>query len=165
MNTATTALASSVDLRKIFAHYPSGVAALAARVGGVDTVLVASSFTVGVSLEPALVMFAVQRASTTWPLLRDVDAIGVSVLSNDQDVLCRQLASKDKSARWANVATEHAESGALFIGGACVTLECSIYAEYPAGDHDIILLEVTGSSADADRDPLVFHGSRFRRLG
>lgn len=50
-----------LTLRKVFAQHPSGVAALCAELDGEKTGIVASSFTVGVSLEPALVMFAVQE--------------------------------------------------------------------------------------------------------
>ncbi|UZG55088.1 flavin reductase family protein [Rhodococcus opacus] len=153
------------DLRRVFGHYPSGVAALAATIDHTDVVLVASSFTVGVSLDPTLVMFAVQRSSTTWPTLRDAPSIGISVLSTGQDHLCRQLANKDKSERWKDTPRSRSQRGAVFIDGACVTLECSIFAEYPAGDHEIVVLEVTSVEADTDHDPLVFHGSRFRPLG
>ncbi|MCZ4136139.1 oxidoreductase, partial [Escherichia coli] len=42
-----------LTLRKVFAQHPSGVAALCAELDGEKTGIVASSFTVGVSLEPA----------------------------------------------------------------------------------------------------------------
>jgi flavin reductase (DIM6/NTAB) family NADH-FMN oxidoreductase RutF len=49
------------------------------------------------------------------------------------------------------------------VRGRC-DLDCSIHAEVPAGDHDVILLRVHGLRVDTDIAPLVFHGSRFRRL-
>ena len=52
-------------LRDAFSRFPSGVAALSAVVDGVKTGMVASSFNVGISLEPPLVMFAAQNSSTT----------------------------------------------------------------------------------------------------
>lgn len=162
-----TITASAVDtqlLRQTFAHYPSGVAALAATVDGVDSVLVASSFTVGVSLEPPLVMFAVQKSSTTWPVLRKAERIGVSVLGDDQGGLCRQLSSKQREARFDGVSLDRLPGEGILFSGAAVVLECTIYAEHPAGDHDIVVLEVHSMEARSLTDPLVFHGSRFRRL-
>ena len=71
--TAAPPLQRDLDLetlRAAFGHHPSGVAALIAQVDGVPAVLIASSFTVGVSADPPLVSVAVQRTSTSWPLLR-----------------------------------------------------------------------------------------------
>ena len=93
-----------LTLRKVFAQHPSGVAALCTVLDGEKTGLVASSFTVGVSLEPALVMFAVQKTSNTWPKLRTADRIGVSVLSERNDGVCGQIASKHGD-RFAGVET------------------------------------------------------------
>src|SRR3546814_796624 len=89
-----------VALRKAFALYPSGIAALAAQTDGADHVIIAASFSVGISLDPPLVAFAVQRESTTWPQLCRAGMIGVSILAAGQGDLCRQLADKDKGKRW-----------------------------------------------------------------
>ncbi|MEU3617924.1 flavin reductase family protein [Streptomyces sp. NPDC006872] len=153
-----------MTLRQAFAHYPSGVAALAATVDGEDHVLVASSFTVGVSLDPALVLFAVQRTSTTWPLLRRASRIGISVLSQEQGELCRRLADKNRSTRWNGVAVDRRESGALIVEASSLSFECTIHAEHPAGDHEVVVLEIASFAADSRLDPLVFHGSRFRAI-
>src|SRR3546814_15117621 len=75
--------------------YPSGIAGLAAQTDGADHVLIAASFSVGISLDPPLVAFAVQRESTTWPQLCRAGMIGVSILAAGQGDLCRQLADKE----------------------------------------------------------------------
>lgn len=152
-------------LREAFAHHPSGVAALAATVDGEDQVLVASSFTVGVSLDPALVLFAARRPSATWSRLRRAPRIGISALSAGQHGLCRQLASRDHLQRWEGVAVERTGSGAIHIADCSLALECELYAEHPAGDHDVVILEVRSIRTSRHIDPLVFHGSRFRRIG
>ena len=86
--------ADPTALRSTFALFPSGVAALSAVVDGGPVVLVASSFQVGISLDPPLVLFAVQHTSTSWPKLKNADRIGVSVLGEAHDLAARQLASK-----------------------------------------------------------------------
>ncbi|GAA3326088.1 flavin reductase family protein [Paeniglutamicibacter sulfureus] len=151
-------------LRETFAHFPSGVAAMTAEVDGAAHALVASSFTVGVSLEPALVMFAVQKSSGTWPILRQARRVGVSILGQDQGALCRQLANRDKNARFADVEVHRLESGALLLPHASLWFECSIFDEHPAGDHDVVLLEIHALHADKTTSPLVFHDSAFRQL-
>ena len=48
--------------------------------------------------------------------------------------------------------------------GAVTWYTCTLRAELPAGDHTIALLEICAVGADPETPPLVFHGSRFRRL-
>jgi flavin reductase (DIM6/NTAB) family NADH-FMN oxidoreductase RutF len=150
-------------LRTAFSHFPSGLAALAALVDGAPVGLVASSFTVGVSLEPPLVLFAVQNSSTTWPVLRRAKRIGVSVMGESHDQACRQLASKTGD-RFAGLDVATTEEDALFIHEAPMWLECVIEGEVPAGDHHVVLLRIMSLDTQPDINPLVFHRSNFRRL-
>ena len=149
-------------LREAFGCFPSGVTAVCAEVDGVPVGLAASSFT-SVSVDPPLVSVCMQHSSTTWPVLRQRPRLGLSVLAEGHDDVCARLASKTGD-RFAG--TEHvtAENGALFVGGATLWLDCTVHAELPAGDHDIVVLHIRGLRADPATAPLVFHGSRFRRL-
>ncbi|MEV4902867.1 flavin reductase family protein [Citricoccus sp. NPDC055426] len=150
-------------LRPAFSRFPSGVAAIASVVDGTPTGLVASSFTVGVSMDPPLVSFAIQNTSSTWPTLRNARRLGISILGSEQATACRQLASKSGD-RFEGLEIFENDLNALFIAGACLWLECEILNEVPAGDHAVVLLEVMSLREHPDQEPLVFHGSSFRRL-
>lgn len=151
-------------LREAFGHVPSGVAALCTLVDGAPQGIVASTFTVGVSLDPPLAMFAVQKSSRTWPLIRAGGQIGVSVLAAGQAEACRQIASKSAD-RFAGIGLTATERGALFLSDAGLWLDCSVETEVPAGDHTVVLLRVHGHSVgDNSGDPLIFQGSEFRSL-
>jgi flavin reductase (DIM6/NTAB) family NADH-FMN oxidoreductase RutF len=151
-------------LRQAFSHFPSGVAAFAAEIDGRFEGMIASSFTVGVSMDPPLVMVAVQNTSTTWPVLRGAQRLGVSVMGADHEGPARQLASKNKEARFDGLEIEKSEAGAVFLHGSPLWLECTIFDEIPAGDHHVVILEVVALHNDATISPLVFHGSSFKRL-
>ncbi|MEV1291978.1 flavin reductase family protein [Pseudonocardia sp. NPDC049635] len=150
------------QLRQAFGCFPSGVTAVCAEVDGVPVGLAASSFT-SVSMEPPLVSVCMQHSSTTWPKLRGLPRLGLSVLAEGQDDACARLASKTGD-RFAGTGVTVAPDGALFIDGATLWLDCTVHAEVPSGDHDIVLLNVHGIRADPATPPLVFHGSRYRRL-
>jgi flavin reductase (DIM6/NTAB) family NADH-FMN oxidoreductase RutF len=151
-------------LRGAFGHFPSGVAALCARVDGVAEGMVASTFTVGVSLDPPLVLFASKNTSRTWPAIRRSARIGVSVLASDQSEACRQIASTSGD-RFAGIGTTESEAGAVFLDEASLWLDCSVEGESAAGDHTVVLLRVHGHSLlDKVTDPLIFHNSGFRSL-
>ena len=146
-----------------FALFPSGVAALSAVVDGEPVVLVASSFQVGISADPPLALVAVQHTSTSWPKLRRAPRIGVSVLGEAHDVAARQLASRADD-RFAGIETTTTATGAHFVHGAPAWLECSIHSQFPAGDHDVVLLQVHALGTEPDLEPLVWHASGFRAL-
>lgn len=151
-------------LRRAFSRFPSGIAALCAVIDGQPQGMVASSFTVGVSMDPPLVMFAVQNTSRTWPVLSSADRIGVSVLGSDHEGICLQIASKSGN-RFAGLDLHTDESGAIFLDRAALWLECSVENVVPAGDHQVVILRVHGhASLDEAHEPLVFHGSAFRQL-
>lgn len=152
------------QLRETFSYFPSGVVAILAEVAGEPRGMVASAFTVGVSIEPPLVSCAIQRTSSTWPVLKTVSHIGISVLADDQGPLARQLGSRRREERFAGVPLRETGSSARFIAGAPVWFECTLHGEFPAGDHSVALLEVHALGADPDLKPLVFHGSAFRQL-
>jgi flavin reductase (DIM6/NTAB) family NADH-FMN oxidoreductase RutF len=153
---------SPQSLRTAFAHFPSGVAAVAAIREGVPVGMAVSSFTT-VSLEPALVSISVAQASSTWPTLRAQPEIGISVLAHHHGPAARALSAKGTD-RFASIDWASSPSGSVFISGSALGLDCVIEGEFPAGDHAIVLLRISQFWADAQAEPLVFHGSEFRRL-
>ncbi|OBK12421.1 flavin reductase family protein [Mycobacterium asiaticum] len=152
-----------LSLREAFGHFPSGVVAIAAEINGIREGLAASTF-VPVSLDPPLVSFCVQNTSTTWPKLKGVPMLGISVLGESHDEAARMLAAKTGD-RFANLETVSSESGAVFIKGTALWLESAIEQLIPAGDHTIVVLRVSEVTVDAEVTPIVFHRSAFRRLG
>ncbi|WP_083849777.1 flavin reductase family protein [Rhodococcus sp. JVH1] len=150
-------------IRETFGRFPSGVVVVATEHNLQKHALVASSFMVGVSLDPCLVAVAVQRSSKTWPLVRSGKTLGVSVFSRGQGPLTRQFAGKNRAARFDEVAVEVADSGAVFIEDAALWLECVVHDEVEAGDHWMILLETTKMGFSGE-DPLVWHRAQFRDL-
>jgi flavin reductase (DIM6/NTAB) family NADH-FMN oxidoreductase RutF len=150
------------DLRRAFGAFPSGVVAVAAEVDGVRVGMAASSFT-SVSLEPALVSFAIANTSATWQLLRRAPRLGVSVLAEHHDKVCRQLAGP-ADARFDGLSLRGTEDGAVLLEDAIATFDCSIDREVAAGDHTVVLLRLHAVCDSASGSPLVFHRSGFGRL-
>ena len=150
-------------LREAFSHFPSGVIAVAAEFDGVRVGLAASTF-VPVSLEPPLVSFCVQNSSETWPRLVDSPALGISVLGEGHHDAARVLAAKTGD-RFAGMQTSSSAAGAVFVHGTCLWLESEIEQQVPAGDHTVVILRVRDVTVHGEVTPLVFHRSRFRRLG
>jgi flavin reductase (DIM6/NTAB) family NADH-FMN oxidoreductase RutF len=160
--TDTGAIFDSQILRNAFGCFPSGVTAICAMIDGEPVGMAASSF-VSVSLDPPLVLVCVQNSSATWRKLRKAPRIGVCVLSEEHDRACLQLAAKSgdrfETLEWCTT-----EGGAVLLEGAAVSLDCSIAEEIAAGDHQLVLLRIEELKFQPTVNPLVFHGSRFRKL-
>jgi flavin reductase (DIM6/NTAB) family NADH-FMN oxidoreductase RutF len=150
------------QLRNAFGCFASGVVAVCAIVDGGPLGMAVSSFT-SVSLDPPLVSVCMQGTSETWPRLRHCGRLGLSVLAEEHDAVCRALAKKGTD-RFAGLDWTAGPSGSVFMPGASAWFECSLHQEIPAGDHAIALLRLHKLRSEPDVSPLVFHGSRFRRL-
>ncbi|MEC3955684.1 flavin reductase family protein [Nocardia sp. CDC153] len=157
---AALAPVDGADLRRTFAHFPSGVVAVCARIGGTPYGLVASTF-VPVSLDPPLVSICIQYTSETWPRLEQASRLGLSLLSSEQEPAARSLSSR-RGDRFRNVELHTGNGNAAFVGGATAWLETSVHEQVPAGDHAVVLLRVHRVSVSSDSEPLVFHRSIFR---
>jgi flavin reductase (DIM6/NTAB) family NADH-FMN oxidoreductase RutF len=155
-------IADPAVLRRVFGAFPTGVTAVAALAGRGPAGLAASSFT-SVSLDPPIVSVCVAHSSTTWPLIRTVAHLGVSVLGAHQEEACRRLSAKGID-RFAALSWRATADGAVLLDGASAWLECSVDQEVRVGDHNVIMLRVHQLDADPAVPPLVFHASKFRRL-
>jgi flavin reductase (DIM6/NTAB) family NADH-FMN oxidoreductase RutF len=156
-----TGQARQAELRKVFAAFPTGVAAVAALIDGEPAGLAANSF-VSVSLDPPFASVCIAHTSTTWPALRTAERLGISVLGAHQETAGRQLSARGGD-RFAALAWRATRAGAVLLSEASAWFDCSIEQEIPAGDHDIVLLRIHDLGA-SEVSPLVFHGSTFRRL-
>jgi flavin reductase (DIM6/NTAB) family NADH-FMN oxidoreductase RutF len=147
-------------LKKVFAEYPSGIAALGAEIDGEQVLMIASSFTVGVSFDPPMCSVAIQRSSETWPRLKAAGRIGVSGLGADHATSVWQLASRKRDHRLDDLSATRTESGAMFLHGATAWMECVMVEEYDAGDHVIVLFEVRSTHIEPESAPLILHRGR-----
>jgi flavin reductase (DIM6/NTAB) family NADH-FMN oxidoreductase RutF len=161
----TTQQLSTLDqrtLRDAFGAFPSGVVAVAASVRGQLTGIAASSFT-SISIEPPLVSFSVATTSSSWPLLREAGHLGISVLADHHDDICRQLAGP-REQRFDGLPFHVTQGGAVLLEEAVATFDVTVHDEIEAGDHVIVLLRIHEVGAGGSERPLVFHRSGFAKL-
>jgi len=153
---------SPAYLREAFGHFPSGVVSVAAEVDGRRIGIAASTF-VPVSLDPPLVSFCIRNDSRTWLHLKDLPALGISVLGESHDAIAIALAAKT-SDKFTGLETVSSPGGAVFIKGTSVWLESVVEQVVPAGDHLIVVLRIHEITMHGDVPPIVFHRSTFRGL-
>jgi flavin reductase (DIM6/NTAB) family NADH-FMN oxidoreductase RutF len=124
--------------------------------------LAVNSFT-SVSLDPPFVAVSVSRRSTTWPKLRDSGAFCVNVLAEDQELVSRTFATHDVDG-FVGGGWKPAPSGAPILAGVLAWVDCTIEAEYEAGDHLIVVGRVQALDRLHEGGPLVFYRGGYGRF-
>jgi flavin reductase (DIM6/NTAB) family NADH-FMN oxidoreductase RutF len=110
------------------------------------------------SLDPPMVMAALDKASELLSLIRAAGRFGVNVMGRDQSAVAMAFARKGdqkfQGVPWTP------DRGLPRLDGAPGWLACDLAGLVPAGDHVIILGTV--NDADAQHgDPLTYHSRAF----
>ena len=120
---------------------------------------------VSLSLDPPLMLAALDRRSRTLASLRSAGVFGVSVLGADQAELAHRFATKEPHpVKWDGVAWRDL-AGVPAIDGATVSIACELRDLLDGGDHAIVTGEVTGIDVGEGVEPLVFSRGEYRPLG
>jgi flavin reductase (DIM6/NTAB) family NADH-FMN oxidoreductase RutF len=139
------------------AQLPGGVTALAVQTeDGGSRGLTVSAFA-SLSLEPPLVMAAIDNGAKTLSLLTVGTAFSINVLRADAVEEALRFAGRheDKLAGLRR----HARGG-LWLERCVAWIDCRVHARYPGGDHTIVVGEVIEIEV-AGGPPLVYHHRNF----
>lgn len=152
-----TAKQTTVDgrlFRDVLGCYPTGVVIITAMVGGQPVGMVVGSFT-SVSLDPPLIAYLPAKSSNSYSRLKGATAFCVNVLSKDQEVLCRQFASKSDD-KFTGVSWSISAGGAPVLADCAAWIDCSTESIVDGGDHDIVLGRVRDLGSNERQSPLLF---------
>jgi flavin reductase len=146
-------------LRGCLGRFATGVAVVTFAVpGGEHHGVTVNSFT-SVSIDPPLILIALQRTITSHDLLRS-QCFTVNVLGAEQRELAMHFAGQPRpSLRPPWVAGPHAPR----LAGSLCYFECTPWAEYDGGDHTLFLGEVQHFDY-RDGDALGFVNGQFTSI-
>jgi flavin reductase (DIM6/NTAB) family NADH-FMN oxidoreductase RutF len=116
-----------------------------------------------VSLQPPLVSVCVDREAEMHDAILSVSDFVVNILSGHQEALARRFADRYED-RFDGVGYHMSPDGLILLDGALAHLECQRRAEYPSGDHTIVLGRVVGG-ATTDGRPLLYYRGGYAALG
>jgi len=140
--------------------------ALVTVADGRDDVGVTVSTLCPVSADPPLVSIALQGGTYPAELLRRVDGFAVTVLSAGQRAVAGRFAAAGRPGARRLLEGESLErgprSGALIVAGGLAGLDCAVSRRVEAGDHLLVIGEVTGVAYVAEAgQPLVRFRGRY----
>lgn len=127
-----------------------------------------------VSLEPPLVMVALDRSRFITPMVRSLGRYAVNVLGEDQQALSDCFAHAPVTPgrdAFCGASWSPGPTGLPLLDGAIATLECTVVQTFSAGDHDLFIGRVDSLDAAGDEAangqaaiPLLYFRRRYLRI-
>jgi 3-hydroxy-9,10-secoandrosta-1,3,5(10)-triene-9,17-dione monooxygenase reductase component len=152
----------AAHFRTVLGHFPTGVTVITAMGDDGPAGLAVGSF-FSVSLDPPLVGFCPNKASSSWPAIRDKGVFCVNVLAEDQEDLCRVFAAKGGD-KFAGVGYDRTSTGSPRLHDVLAWIDCEIDAVHDAGDHEVCIGRVRELDVERREGPLVFFRGGYGRF-
>ena len=153
-------------LRELMGRFATGVTVVAARAGPFLAGMTANAIAT-ISIDPPILMASIARKAETHGAIIGSHSFSVSILADDQQALAEcfaQPTTATKLKRFCDAAWHEAETGSPILEGALAYFDCRLMARHDGGDHTIFLGEIVAAGYREDAAPLIWYGSRYRRL-
>ena len=148
------------DLRSAFGSFMTGVTVVTAHTAkGVPVGFTANSFS-SVSMEPPLVLVCPGKFLSSFGDFETCSHFAISVLAEGQEEISNLFASY-KGDRFARVNCENDVNGVPVVQGAVSRFSCTTHQVVPAGDHIVLIGEVTDFAQSSARGLGYAAGSYF----
>lgn len=148
------------EFRSLFRSYPAGVTVVCADAGSGPAGFTATSLT-SLSMRPPLVSFAIATGASAWPTFREATSVSINFLAAEQHDIAGRFATSgiDRFARptlWSRL-----DTGEPVLDRAPAFLRAVIVSRLSAGDHQLVIAQVTDAEAGAAHEPLVYHAGAY----
>jgi flavin reductase (DIM6/NTAB) family NADH-FMN oxidoreductase RutF len=140
---------------------PAAVAAGAPELDG----FTATAF-LTVSMSPPIIAVSATAAGSAWALLRDASAFAVNLLGPDQVDLAGAFAKPvtERADLWERLAWSRDGDEVPLLGGTTGAFSARVRQLVDAGDHVLVLGDVTAIHVGAGADTLVYHNRAYGRV-
>jgi flavin reductase (DIM6/NTAB) family NADH-FMN oxidoreductase RutF len=150
------------QFRQLLGRFATGVTVVTTRsASGAPLGMTASSLA-SVSLDPPLVLVAVDRNNDMHDALKTAPHFAINILTADQEILSRRFASTDPN-RFDGVGYREGRNRLPLLNDVVAHIECAMHAAVPGGDHTVYFGLVTGGEV-TDARPLIYFRSGYGSL-
>lgn len=146
------------ELRDLFGHWATGVAVVTTVNGGGRRVGLTVNTFAALSLDPALILWCLDKDSDNLEAFDEAKYFAVTVLSEDQKDLGLKFAAQEE--RFQDTGAFKGENGMPILDGGIAYMECTRQSVVDAGDHVIIIGRVTRYGTNGGK-PLMFYKGQF----
>lgn len=156
--------------REVMGHFITGVTVVTTFEDDFPQGITVNALA-AVSLEPPLIMVALDRRRFITPMIRERGRYAINVLSESQQAISdcfAHAAVKPGREDFCGAAWHPGATGLPLIDGAIATIECTVVDTFTAGDHDLFIGRVDAyDDADPggdDAGPLLYFRRRYLRI-
>jgi flavin reductase (DIM6/NTAB) family NADH-FMN oxidoreductase RutF len=146
-------------LRSAFGRFGTGVTVITTQTDEGPIGMTANSFS-SVSLDPALVLWSAALRSKRHDAFANTAHFCIHVLAADQQDVAYHFASQGHD--FSKFGWLEGPNGAPALNGVLAQFHCDTFAVHPAGDHSLIIGQVThASERTGEGAGLMFDQGRF----
>lgn len=153
--------------RRVMGHFATGVTVVTTIRAGRPEGITVNALT-SVSLDPPLVVVALDRRRVITPIVRAVGRYAVNILGEDQQALSDCFAGAKVTPNredFCGATWQPGVTGLPILEGSVATLECTITATHSAGDHDLFIARVDAlSNPGLEAMPLLYYRRHYLRI-
>ncbi|MBN7797322.1 flavin reductase family protein [Parahaliea mediterranea] len=152
----------SIKLRRALGNFATGVTVVTTRApNGKHLGVTANSFN-SVSLDPALVLWSIDKQSSSAPAFLDATHFAVNVLSADQVAHSNHFARRSID-KFSGCEFQDGLGGTAVLPDCAAVFECRSHQVVEGGDHWILIGRVLRFS-DSGKAPLLYHQGNYAHV-
>jgi flavin reductase len=147
--------------RRILGQFATGVTVVTtggtAGLHGMTANAVAS-----LSLDPPLVLVAVDKRALTLEFLKKNGCFAINILRIDQEELSKRFAAPGPKD-FSDLKIASAATASPILADCLAYVDCKVVDILPGGDHEIFVGEIVAGE-HYQGEPLLYHAGSYRRL-
>ena len=144
--------------KKAMSRYATGVTVISINYEGNYIGKTVNSFN-SLSLTPPLILFSLDKKSSSLNKFKKTNYIGINFLSKKQKILSEHFAKKRNT--WGNVNSFLSENDIPLIKKSAVNLSCRKIKIAAGGDHMIFICKVIDIKIDKSVKPLMYLDNKY----
>ncbi len=147
--------------RQIMGQFATGVTVVTTG-GAAGTHGLTANAVASLSLDPPLVLVAVDKQAMTLDYLKKNRCFAINILRHDQEDISRRFATPGPKD-FSNLCITAAKTAAPILAECLAYVDCQVVDILPGGDHEIFIGEIVAGELQGGR-PLLYHSGSYRYL-
>lgn len=158
---------TTIDFRTVMGQFATGVTIVTALDGDRPLGITVNALS-SVSLDPPLVMIALDRKRFIVPMIDATHRYAINVLHEDQQWVSDCFAGANVTPNreaFCGAGWRPGPTGLPLLEGAIASMECEVVERFTVGDHHLYVGRVEALSLDdPEAPPLLYHRRRYLRI-